>query len=171
MLYNVKRGFTLIELLVVVLIIGILAAVAVPQYQKAVEKARATEAITLMESIRKGIDAWRLSNGTQNTSLVGCSDADDGRCGLLDIDVESALTCAHGECHSQYFAYHSSCSSGQCQIQSKRLQNGAQQFVLIWYSDSPGTWEKWCWYYDTPSYAKSICEGLEAQGWLASDES
>ena len=51
MIKNNNKGFTLIELLVVVLILGILAAMAMPQYFKAVERSRMTEAVNLLSNI------------------------------------------------------------------------------------------------------------------------
>ena len=66
---NNKQAFTLIELLVVVLIIGILAAVALPQYQKAVEKSRAAQAITLLKSVFQAAKAYELANGNWPVSF------------------------------------------------------------------------------------------------------
>ena len=58
-----RLGFTLIELLVVVLIIGILAAVAVPQYQKAVDSTKIQMVIANIQAIRRAENLYKIENG------------------------------------------------------------------------------------------------------------
>jgi prepilin-type N-terminal cleavage/methylation domain-containing protein len=64
-------GFTLIELLVVVLIIGILAAIALPQYTYAVEKSKVAAIIPLVKSLHNAVNMCRLVSG-QDVSAANC---------------------------------------------------------------------------------------------------
>ena len=64
-----KKAFTLIELLVVVLIIGILAAVALPQYQKAVMKTRYATLKNIVEAMAQAQQVYHLANGTYSNDF------------------------------------------------------------------------------------------------------
>ncbi|MBO7238484.1 MAG: prepilin-type N-terminal cleavage/methylation domain-containing protein [Elusimicrobiaceae bacterium] len=77
-----KRAFTLIELLVVVLIIGILAAIALPQYQKAVLKSRSMQGLISLNALDKAQQEYRLANNTYTDDKEN-----------LSLSFSSSLSC------------------------------------------------------------------------------
>ncbi|MCQ2410179.1 MAG: prepilin-type N-terminal cleavage/methylation domain-containing protein [Elusimicrobiaceae bacterium] len=72
------QAFTLIELLVVVLIVGILATVALPQYKRAVDRSRFAEMIQIASSLKRAEEVYFLANGEYTTHLE-------------DLDIEYPL--------------------------------------------------------------------------------
>ena len=99
-----ERGFTLIELLVVVLIIGILASIALPQYKKAVVKSRFAEAITNLKAIAQADVVCRLGSAGS-----GC------KINELDIEIPGEVvenTCGRPAVETKNLYYWSSDNCG-----------------------------------------------------------
>ena len=65
-----NKGFTLIELLVVVVIIGILAAIAIPLYTNSMQRARRADAKTALEQLRAAQEMRRAEQGGYSTNLT-----------------------------------------------------------------------------------------------------
>lgn len=59
-----KKGLTLIELLVAVVIVGILAAIAIPGYISYMQRARRADAKTALEQVRAAQEMWRAERGS-----------------------------------------------------------------------------------------------------------
>ncbi len=125
-----QKAFTLIELLVVVLIIGILSAVALPQYRISVEKARAAEALIMVRSIAKANQLYYIANGNYADSL------DD-----LDIGVPGTqgTVGTRTRIFTQYFQYDVKHSDGGAALAIATRLPFQQAYAMYIRRESPQT--------------------------------
>jgi type IV pilus assembly protein PilE len=65
-----EKGITLLELLVVVLVVGILAAIAIPGYRGYMQRARRADAKTALEQVRAAQEMWRAEKGSYSTNVA-----------------------------------------------------------------------------------------------------
>ena len=139
-------GFTLIELLVVVLIIGILAAVALPQYQKTVNKARFAQLVTATRSLRDAEQRYYMENNAYTTNAEEL----DVSFPLQNDSVKTTVKLTNGYCvlYSDYV---------YC------MHNGLASYFLYYGSET----KECCSYPNTSFAADPLCrEVTQADSWF-----
>ena len=142
--YNGMQAFTLIELLVVVLIIGILAAVALPQYQVTVEKARMTDSLVLLQKLKDAQERYYLANNKYATDLEELDITMPGILSSNNISLPNGLVLKLS--HTDNYAY----------IENKKRTNA----LIMYYTYSPNHGQRRCSAKQGNSVANQVCKSL-----------
>ena len=152
-----KKGFTLIELLVVVLIIGILSAVALPQYTRAVERSRSVEGMQTATALSRAIDVWLMENGGFPTSTLRFQNMG------LSIELSGGSFNSDDGFYTKNFSTGSECGPNYCSIEIVRGESFLYTFRLDKNSVN-GEWDKKC-FTQLTEIGRNICKNMIAHGY------
>ena len=146
-----ERGFTLIELLVVVLIIGILAAVAVPQYQKAVWKSRYATVKAMVNALANAEEAYYLANGEYTTDVDALG---VGLAGATSCPTTTKCNYPWGRCRWQSSTTET--SYVECLLRQKNDDFVGYQRNLNFSPQRPA--QTYCYDYQKGGISQKVCQ-------------
>ena len=127
------QGFTLLELLVVVLIIGILASIALPQYEMAVTKAKVASILPLMRRWKDAMQEYKLQHGDyeiEDASVLGVSWPSDWKLGDSPC-ADSFLHCVN-DYWAECFANEENTGYVYCR---RDIDDNNEFFIMMYQAD------------------------------------
>ncbi len=126
---KIQSGFTLIELMIVVAIIGILAAIAIPQYQNYTARAQASEALVLASGAKVALAEYLSKNGSWPLTAECNTDAADGGSGAPEGCNSTFGLALAKDIEGQYVAYVNVVTNGTTAAISAGFKSTAHSYL------------------------------------------